>query len=839
SSGLTKYPEGSGVAQTAAANPPVEPSVAKKGPDSISNGKEEVSAVQIEPSESQQDGAVRESAPGPVETSVEQVDTGVEATVVPIKPADIELSEVKSEEVLLPSSVEKESVVKENTESKRFESAVVLTSDQEEVTEENEELPAPSIGPPEELSIVGKAEDVPLDHTVKLEVQESMEALPEVMPPASAAPSVETASSLVMQTNKKLDAPEKTLVSDVKTEHEMYSDVKTKYKTPVTQITEKKAVLKTEVAVQKKLDTAGTETEVKPEEPGLQGGRAVEENLENFLVKSGAEAEMKLEKSMTKVGAVMENAGNAINENNEGRLIEAHWNKRIGEPKSDEACKAVSLISTVSVKESLSVDKTVLKAVVCLPDISKSRVPAQRNDPSMGKGGEQKAPSKPGTRDQTSVEKRMAPKEEGHPRGGSVRSSLGDSKCKVSRSSGVDGKGGGGRNSSQQEKESRMESRASSKHSQEGDNRSSNMKRDNTSNKASVGGNAKALRGGASSGAKQKEEEELFPFKMDEFVTVDEVVEDIEAPVKTRRNPPRGKRKTNFSSEPSSKRRKGKSSIARITESDLSFVTLDEIGEEEDVAVQLMGVASLEALGDPQGLVVVDEVVEEEELLEAVTDPQSLVTLDELCEQEDLSSHKDVSRSVFEEQNLKAEPLVTVDEIGEVEELPLNEPTDLIEDVVMQKEDNKIAAEDSGDGASSQVLDDPSALVTVDEIQEDNEDNPLEALDEANEDDFLADFNRLKEELNFFTVDEVGEEDDEEENISLAKNVNEEEDNEDIVAVAGPEEEEIAAVAGPEEEDIVAVAGPEEMEILGEMSPEEEVIAMSAKGEEPLVVSRG
>ncbi|KFP70204.1 Zinc finger protein 638, partial [Acanthisitta chloris] len=125
------------------------------------------------------------------------------------------------------------------------------------------------------------------------------------------------------------------------------------------------------------------------------------------------------------------------------------------------------------------------------------------------------------------------------------------------------------------------------------------------------------------------------------------------------------------------------------------------------------------------------EVVEEEEESDAGKDPPALVMLDELSEQEELSSQQDLPR---------AEPLVTVDEIGEVEELPLNEPSD---------------------GAPSQLPDDPSALLTVDEIQEDNEDNPLVTLDEVNEeeDDFLADFNRLKEELNFVTVDEVGEED--------------------------------------------------------------------------------
>ncbi|XP_074004353.1 zinc finger protein 638 [Numenius arquata] len=826
SSGLKKYPEGSGMVQTAAANPPVEPSVAKKGPISISNVKDEMSAVQIEPSESHLERAVRESAPRLAETSVEKVDVGVEATVASIKSADTESSEAKSEKMLPPpSSVEKEEAVKDNTEPELLESAIVFASEKEIKAEE---LSTPATEPPEELSNVGKAEDVLSDCSVKLAAGESTGAVPEAVPPDSDAASVEMVSSFVTHTNNKLGAPEKNPVSDaVKIEHEM----------PVTRITEKKPILKTGAAVEKKLDVAGADTEMKPEESVPKAGRAAEENPEKLLVKTGGETEKKLEKFVAKVGAAVENAANVVSEN-EGSLIKAHQNKGTGPVKTDETCKAVTLSSSLSVKESSSVGKTILKAMVSLPDISKSRVPVRRNEPSLCKGGEQKTPSKLESRGQEVGEKKIAPKEEYHPQLDSSQSSLGDGsgKCKVSRSSVVDGKGGNGRNSSQQEKDSRVESRASSKQSQEGESRSSSMKKDNSSNKASVGGNTKTSKSDTSSSAKEKEEEELFPFNLDEFVTVDEVVEEIESPVKTCRNPLRGKRKdgakNNSSSEPSSKRRKGKSSMACIAESELSFVTLDEIGEEEDVTAQLMGVANLEALSDPQGLVVVDEVIEEEELMsETVKDPQSLVTLDEISEQEDLSSHKDIPRSVFEEQDLKAEPLVTVDEIGEVEELPLNEPTDLnIEDVLKQKEDDKVVAEDTGDGASSQVPDDPSALVTVDEIQEDNEDNPLVTLDEVNEDedDFLADFNRLKEELNFVTVDEVGEEDEEEENAFTEKNPNGHEDDEDIVAVAGPEEEEIAAIAGPEEEDdIVAVAGPEEMEILGDTSPEEEITAIS------------
>lgn len=184
-------------------------------------------------------------------------------------------------------------------------------------------------------------------------------------------------------------------------------------------------------------------------------------------------------------------------------------------------------------------------------------------------------------------------------------------------------------------------------------------------------------------------------------------------------------------------------------------------------------------------------------------DPRALVTLDEISEQEEPGSHRDGARPEFEERDLKAEPLVTVDEIGEVEELPLNEPAEL------SAEEGKA---NPGDCAASQVPDDPSALVTVDEIQEDNEDNPLVTLDEVNEDedDFLADFNHLKEELNFVTVDEVG--DEEEENAFPGKNPPEDEDDEDIVAVAGPEE----------------------MGILGDTNPEEEMAEISKpKGEEP------
>ncbi|NXG47500.1 ZN638 protein, partial [Psilopogon haemacephalus] len=797
SSGMKKYPEGSGVVQTAAANPPVELSVAKKGPVPISHVKDELSAAQTEPSKSHLEGAVRESAARPAETSPKKVDAGAGALVASLRSADSESSEVKSEGMLLlpPSSLKREEAVGEKAELEPCESALGSASEKE-VKKEDEELDASTTEPPGELFAAGKAEDVLPDGAVKLAVGESAGTIAEVLPPHPDAALAQMLSLGVTQPSSKWHAPDMSLLPGaVKTEQEM-------------------AVMptmesKTGVASEKKLDVTGDFIHA--------AGRAAEENSANLLDVPGTETEKQFEKLVA-----AENAASAVGEDNEGSLSKALQSEGAGPPKADEASKAVVFNSSLSVKESCTVDKTFLKAVVSLLDISKVGIPGQRNESSLFKGGDQKSPQRAESQGQAALEKKTAWREEDPTRPGS-------SPWKASRSFMFDGRGGNWRTSSQQD--CRVESRASSKQSQEGESRAPSMRRDAGGNKAFAGDNMRASKIGASGGVRQKEEEELFPFNLDEFVTVDEVAEETESPIRTRRNPLRGKRKAGAKANtavPGSKRRKGKKSAAHAAQNKLSYVTLDEIGEEEDMAAQLMEVAHLEALGDSQGLLVVDEVMEEEELSEAVKDAQSLLTLDEIPEQEDLSLQKDLPRTVYEEQDLKAEPLVTVDEIGEVEELPLNEPAGLsIKVVLKQKPEDKVAAEDAGDGATSLVPDDPSALVTVDEI-EDNEDNPLVTLDEDNEDedDFLEDFNRLKEELNFVTVDEVGEEDEEEENTSPGKNQNEGGDK-DIAPVAGPEEEVVAPIAGPEEAEFAAVAGLEETKILGDVSLEEELMEVS------------
>ncbi|XP_021251196.1 zinc finger protein 638-like [Numida meleagris] len=240
-------------------------------------------------------------------------------------------------------------------------------------------------------------------------------------------------------------------------------------------------------------------------------------------------------------------------------------------------------------------------------------------------------------------------------------------------------------------------------------------------------------------------------------------------------------------------------------------------------------------------MLVVDEVLEDEELMaEVAKDPRGLVTPRARGGGGGPGSRRGGGGppgSASEERDLKPEPLVTVDEIGEVEELPLNEPTGLsVEDGLKQKEEEEEEEEEEpGDSTSCPVPEDPSALVTVDELHEEHEDSAMVTLDEVHDDDedFLADFNRLKEELNFVTVDEVGEEDEEEEEEDEralpGENPKEGRGDEDVAAAVGPEQE-AAAVPGPDEEDIVAVAGPEEMEILGGTHPEEEDVGTTSKG---------
>ncbi|XP_055256536.1 zinc finger protein 638 isoform X2 [Moschus berezovskii] len=379
---------------------------------------------------------------------------------------------------------------------------------------------------------------------------------------------------------------------------------------------------------------------------------------------------------------------------------------------------------------------------------------------TASKSENQKSFLKSVLRDQINAEKRLSAKESGLLKPTSARSGLAENSSKLKPiQSGVT-RGSSGRISALQGKDSKLDYRDVTKQPQETEAKPSLLKRDDSNNKTLTGQNTKNPKNTIGRSSKSKEEP-LFPFNLDEFVTVDEVIEEVN-PFQVKQNPLKGKRKEAVKNTPSSelnlKKKKGKISAPRVVEGELSFVTLDEIGEEEDTAAQLA-----------QALVTVDEVIDEDDINveDMVKNSNSLLTLDELIDQDDCISHsetKDVTvLSVAEEQDLlKQERLVTVDEIGEVEELPLNESADISFATLNTKGDEGNTGRGSIGFISSQMPEDPSTLVTVDEIQDDSSDLHLVTLDEVTEEDedSLADFNNLKEELNFVTVDEVGEEED-------------------------------------------------------------------------------
>ncbi|XP_054975672.1 zinc finger protein 638 isoform X3 [Sorex araneus] len=359
-------------------------------------------------------------------------------------------------------------------------------------------------------------------------------------------------------------------------------------------------------------------------------------------------------------------------------------------------------------------------------------------------------------RDQIIAEKKLAAKEVGLLKPTTARPGLTDwsSKFKPTQSAFPRSSG---RISAFQGKDSKLDFRDITKQSQETEARPLFMKWEDSSNKTFSGQSTKNPKSTPTRSSKCNEELLLFSFNLDECVTVDEVIEDVN-PFQTKQSPLKTKRKEALKSTPElNLKKKGKTSASHVAEGELSFVTLDEIGEEEDAAAHLS-----------QNLVTVDEVIDEEEINmeEMVKNSNSLLTLDELIDQDDCVSHsepKDVTvLSVAEEQDLlKQERLVTVDEIGEVEELPLNDSADL-SFTLNTKVDEENTGRDSIGFISSQMPEDPSTLVTVDEIQDDSSDLHLVTLDEVTEEDedSLVDFNNLKEELNFVTVDEVGEEED-------------------------------------------------------------------------------
>ncbi|KAM4807606.1 zinc finger protein 638, partial [Rhinophrynus dorsalis] len=357
----------------------------------------------------------------------------------------------------------------------------------------------------------------------------------------------------------------------------------------------------------------------------------------------------------------------------------------------------------------------------------------------------QKSSSKTDTRKRSQGD-RSSGRESSTPRSNSNRSSPSESSKSYPRSSTSSSlKRSSGKSSFVPDKESRVTPR-----SREWETRSSNRKDDRFK-----GSSARYSRSSKSSNYTQKPKEapeEEFPFNLDEFVTVDEIVEDLvstetsqdqkkapQAPDALRK----GKRREDEIPLSDAKKAKGRSAMTHGTNQDLSYVTLDEVGDEE-AAVGSESTDTL-ALGqeDPQCLVTVDEV----HVYDVVKDSQVLMTLDEISEgEEEAVSPDSASGRVSSERPedfAKEQQLLTLDEIGVEDEEPNFNSSSLQIRCPQNKNDD---AEDKDSDNLEGVL--------VDQVAEDPTDQPLFTLDEVKGDDVES----LPDQ--FLTVDEIGEEDD-------------------------------------------------------------------------------
>ncbi|XP_021250434.1 zinc finger protein 638 isoform X2 [Numida meleagris] len=445
SSSLKKHPEGSGAVQTAAAHPPVEPSVVKKEPVSTPPAKDELSAVKAEPSESRLEGARRGSAAGSGDPAAGKAGAGAELPGAPLAAAGADLTTAEPEEKLPPApSVGKEEEVTGGAAS---------------------ELPVPAAGSAPQKGRAlgaeglgatagerpggapGRGDHVPFHHVPSSHVPSGtaapLGAEPRAVPPAHGA--AETGSCVVPHGNPKASVPKKTRVSDPgKMEHE-------KPRAPTAEV---RPVLEAGAALGRTRGGAGD----RAEGAVLCGGSAWEESSQQLLAKAGA---------------AVENADKNAKEK-EGSSIRAPQSKETGPGKVKEAGKAAASNSSLSAQEPSSVSKITLKAVVPVPDILKPRVAAQRSKPAPCKGGKQAASSKARAQGAAAGQKKAAWKDGGHPRAGGSQNPAG-STSQQSGAAGT-GKAGSGRNASQQEKDSQVEPRAGSK--QEGESRWASTKRD-------------------------------------------------------------------------------------------------------------------------------------------------------------------------------------------------------------------------------------------------------------------------------------------------------------------------------------------------------------------------
>ncbi|XP_069061981.1 zinc finger protein 638 [Pleurodeles waltl] len=290
-----------------------------------------------------------------------------------------------------------------------------------------------------------------------------------------------------------------------------------------------------------------------------------------------------------------------------------------------------------------------------------------------------------------------------------------------------------------QEKDGIGDSRSVSK-SRERDDRLSTSK-DDESNKSSAKRSPKPSK--SAEPKESLEDQEMFPFNMDEFVTVDEIVEESveedvsEKPEEAGKSPSKiAETVSNESSKDIAPKdansKKRESSTA--SKQDHSFVTLDEVGEEDAFAAQPE--SSPEDIKQHQ-----IPIIEHKKNRHTGKAHPSVMALDEVSDEEDFVEGKAVC---------KAQRIAT----GSKEKrggLSLGR---------VKAVDETKASKASNDGACT-IHEEARTGVKAGESKMDIDDQVLVTVDEFNEDDEDFMHNLFSEEHQFVTVDEIGDEDEE------------------------------------------------------------------------------
>lgn len=400
-----------------------------------------------------------EASPTPVKTEMSEEDIGIGVAETPPVPVDLQSSGVKSEEVpAAPSVIEEEEKVADNP------SVELLGNTSASIGNDNakDEVATPTGEPSEELHSLSEAE-VGLDSAVIVEAEDAAAGALETVPQVSTGMSGEEEAS-----GDSLLSDNKLLTSEAEST-EAPANLLGKPDAEAEEVADKES----EVSC----STTEQSVEVEPQ--------AIVEKCQELTEKPelAAAAEDLLPEDLLTMDEAVENPEKNVNEESPEQMFpKAQPSQGPEHVKADESCETGTLVATSAPgAQAASASETPIAA----PHTSKTKVATRR------KG--QKPSLEIATRSQVGAEKNPMLKERSQERPVNSKLDLPDSsKSKLSPSS-LAVELGSGKSSSQHNRDPQVETKGSLKQTRERENRSSSLKRDNSSTKVRGGESAGSL----------------------------------------------------------------------------------------------------------------------------------------------------------------------------------------------------------------------------------------------------------------------------------------------------------------------------------------------------------